>query len=301
MATIPNHKYIGTQNQTPMSAWDAALDAGALFPVSFTPVPLPDGTVPPSGHMQIVRTDTNVRLGMHSDKYPHTDYANVVAQVEELFPQSTLAVTLFGDGERVALTQQLAEPIDLGGGDLIQPNLLWVTSYNGTWSTCGMHTTFRYFCTNQMPASVKLVKVRKTTKHDEVLADRMFLLKVAIEASENVAARAQRLRQQELDDIDFRQIVAGLMKQPDEDAPTRTITNWRNRHSAVMANWRAECDGPSAYTAWAAYSALQAADYHDMPTVNARGLRTVADRIERSTVALVDRDMQLSDRFLTLV
>lgn len=293
-----------------MNAFDAALDAGALFEVSYDGVALPNGIVPVHEkgvyqgqplHLQVWRPDTGQRLGLHSGKYPITSYSHLVKEIEELFPNSTSGVTVFGHGERLAITQELGEAVDLGGGDTIRPNLLWVTSHDGTWATTGMHLMHRAFCTNQMPFATKFIKVRKTRNHDALLSDRVQILAEAIRQQELITKLAVYLREQEMVDAEFRRMVATLLPAPEENAPTVQHNKHAARQVAVMNHWRLENQGPSAGTKWAAYSALQAADYHDLPVVNARGLRTAADRIERSTVALVERNMRLSDRFLELV
>ena len=65
-----------------------------------------------------VREDDNEPLGLHSGTYAECDsYKYVGDMAERLFPNSTESCTLFGKGERMALAQNIGDPIDLGDGD----------------------------------------------------------------------------------------------------------------------------------------------------------------------------------------
>ena len=79
----------------------------------------------------VVRTDTDEPLGLHSGTFAQSgSYRQVGEMAEKMFPNSTTSCTVFGKGERMALTQEIGNPIDLGDGDVIQPSLMWISSFN---------------------------------------------------------------------------------------------------------------------------------------------------------------------------
>lgn len=301
------HQSISRRAGEPMSAWDAALDAGALFKVEYHPIALPDGTVPMKGRkpeaIQIVRPDTNVRLGIHSGGYAESGYDTMFETMEELFPESTTSVTVFGQGERVCATQDLGDPIDLGDGDVIQPNIMWLTSHNGTWSTMAKHLMFRWFCLNQLAMGSTFLSVRKTKNHDSLLTMRAHILGEAVYRAKQIEAIAKELKAVRMVDHQFVEIVN--MNFPllgEDDVPAVTRHARFEQREAIFNNWMIECEGPSAFTQWAAYNAFQSFDFHDRPQLTTRAknpdpLKVHAKRID----GVVRNQFKLSDRVLTNV
>ena len=91
-------------------------------------------------------TDNNNVLGLHGRGYPSTGGYHFLAEMaESLFPETTTSCTVFGLGEKIAITQDLISPVDIGSGDVIQPQICWISSLNGRWTTSVYDLSTRLF------------------------------------------------------------------------------------------------------------------------------------------------------------
>jgi len=213
-------------------------------------------------HKYVLRTDTNQELGLHSCKYPETDGYNPIADMaEELFPNSATTCTVFGAGERVALTQKLTEPVDLGGGDVIQPQICWISSLNGTWRTAVYDLTERLFCQNQLVGQRPLISVKHTKNHDDLLSMRVTILQGARDRTETLANMAKVMVSQEFTDIQFMALVNELAPWKEEMSQRAKNINETNRY-AFRQRWVGEKEEWGAGNMWLAFNAIQGAEQH---------------------------------------
>ncbi len=196
------------------SAQEVMSDAGALFGVAFKPAAFnmdgclitPRDTDGKPRNRFVVRTDTNRVLGLHGAGYPATDGYRFLAEMADImFPESTTSCTLFGEGEKIAVTQDLIAPVDIGNGDVIQPQICWISSLNGRWTTSVYDLTSRLFCQNQLVGQ-PLVKVKHTKNHDALLDLRVRILEGAVARARTSATMARTLRDQAFTDVQFHEL-----------------------------------------------------------------------------------------------
>ena len=257
-----------------------------------------------------VRADSNVPLGLHSGTYAQTDsYKYVGEMAERLFPNSTESCTLFGKGERMALAQNIGDPIDLGDGDVLKPQVLWISSFNGQWSTSVYHLTHRWFCMNQLAGNRPIFSVKHTKNHDFTFEQRSGILQEAMEHARTVAAIARTLKDQPYVNAQFDRLVEQIVPLPkpfNDDGDIHAIAERRMKQNrdAMQATWRTECtefgtvrqvrQAPSPLDSreqvdvfngnkWLAYNAVQGAEQHN---INARFNTTDAGK-QRSMTKMI--------------
>jgi len=279
METFDRHEgdFLLTRDKVehPMNAHVVMQEAGALFNVAYPASAYKDpgyghDVVPAVGdgvnvgkplHKYVIRTDTGEVLGLHSHKYAETDgYGFIADMAETLFPEKTTSCTLFGAGERVAVTQELLAPIDLGDDDWIQPQICWISSYNGLWATSVYDLTSRLFCSNQLIGQ-PLVKVRHTKNHDSMLELRVRILEGSIARAESLVSMARVLRDQEYTDAQFNELIAQVLPVR-ADMSERRVENVQVRHQYCRAAWTRERREFGVGTRWMAYNAIQGAEQH---------------------------------------
>jgi hypothetical protein len=266
------------------SAQKVMSDAGALFNVAFKPAafnmdgclitPRDDDGKPRNRF--VVRTDTNRVLGLHGAGYPTTDGYRFLAEMADImFPESTTSCTLFGEGEKVAVTQDLIAPVDIGNGDVIQPQICWISSLNGRWTTSVYDLTSRLFCQNQLVGR-PLVKVKHTKNHDVLLDLRVRILEGAVARARTSATMARTLRDQAFTDVQFHELVGQLLPIDYSEMTDVKIRNLATKHTACKEAWRNERTEWGPGNRWLAYNAIQGAEQHRINGM-LRG-KAIADR-----------------------
>lgn len=270
---------------TGSNALQALEEAGALFSVDYRPAcfqtnehtfdfpEYPEGKHEGTPLYQfVVRTDTDQPLGLHSGRYPNiSDYRQLGELAEQTFPNSTTDVRLWGNGEKVALMQQIAKPADLGGGDTIAPHVVWISSFNGQWAT-GVHSmTTRLFCTNQLIGG-GLLKVKHTMNHNQLFAFRVSVVAAARERAEIMQNMALVLKDQSYTDQQFEELVKTVVPMPpkpeDGELSSRVETMVKKKREEMTRRWNEEVQEWGTPNKWLAYNAVQGAEQH---FVNARG------------------------------
>jgi hypothetical protein len=303
--------------------------AGALFDVRYPPATwgCNDDSYPTveSGKNEgfplykwVVREDTNEPLGLHSGTYAQTDsYKYVGEMAERLFPNSTESCTLFGKGERMALAQNIGAPIDLGDGDIIKPQVMWVSSYNGQWSTAVYHLTHRWFCMNQLAGAKPIFSVKHTTNHNFTFEQRSNILLEAMEHAQTLARMARTMKDAEYTDVQFAALVKTIVPLPkafNDEGDIHAIAERRMKENrdAMQLTWRTECtqfgtvrklgssdkqtevfDGNK----WLAYNAVQGAEQHN---INARFNTTDIGK-QRSLTKMINGGTPYAARALELL
>ena len=249
-------------------------------------------------HKYVLRTDTEQVLGLHSCKYSETDGYNPIADMaEELFPNSSTACTVFGAGERVALTQQLTEPVDLGDGDIIKPQICWISSLNGTWRTAVYALTERLFCQNQLVGQMPLVRVKHTKNHDHLLEMRIRILEGSIARAKTVSAMARVLRDQEYSDEQFDRLVSQILPVNHTEMTERQANIVLTRLQYCRGAWYKEKEEFWAGIRWLAYNAVQGAEQH---RINGR-VRGGQFSRDRALEKAIDQKTPLAEKALALL
>ena len=231
----------------------------------------------------IVRADNGAVLGVHSGKYPEREgYSHVFNTLEELFPNACSNITVFGEGERVVVEQELDEPISIGDGDEIQPYLYTRMSLNGSWKTETIPMHKRLMCENMLGHTGQLFGVRATSRHDQLLSMRAKVVDLAIAQGETLVRMAQILSDKEFADEEFKRMVDEIMPYPTpvngEPVHTNTLDAVLKKRSALFSGWGAESLDVG-NNMWAAYNAVQGAEQHrinkgykDTPASNQRSI-----------------------------
>ena len=311
MARHEHHILSGDLAETGKSLLDVARDAGADFnvfypdalyinPVTRTVVTPRVETGKHAGNPQnvfVVRSDNGATIGLHGHRYPRTDgYKPVLRVAETLFPKCASSLTLFGQGEKVVFGQNIGNPVDLGGGDILHPMLYWTSSLNGQWATAVYNVMNRLFCQNQLIGMTPIISVRHTTNHDQMLDMRAEILHEQIKRAEVFAEMARVLKDQQYTDLQFRALTFNLVPDPEEADPvTHKVNNILRKRGAMTLAWREEVDNWGR-NRWAAYNAVQGAEQHRI-LARAAGGRLNPDRALERTLnggaLLASRAMEL--------
>lgn len=157
-----------------------------------------------------------VVLGLHGHGYAEENsYVFLADMADELFPDSTVGCTIFDRGQRCMIVQEIGDPVDLGGGDIIRPNIAWTASFNGTWSTGVFDFSSRVFCSNMLNMGKALFKVRRTLNHTSMLEERCEIVKATMERFEKLTAMARVLKDQEYTDSQFYGLMDQIIPEPE--------------------------------------------------------------------------------------
>tara|TARA_R110002012_G_scaffold5829_4_gene27017 strand:- start:3187 stop:4218 length:1032 start_codon:yes stop_codon:yes gene_type:complete len=311
------------------NALDVMENAGALFEVHYPAATWGyDGDHPTitSGKNEglplykwVVRTDTDEPLGLHSGTFAESgSYRQVGEMAEKMFPNSATSCTLFGKGERMALTQDIGEKIDLGDGDVIQPSIMWISSFNGQWSTGVFDLIGRLFCANQLVGQTPLFSVKHTRNHDVTFEQRTSVLVQTIERAEQIGRMAKIMKDQPLVDREFEALIKKVVPVPpfikDQDGKNtdrihaKAEKNMIANRKAMTTMWQKECaefglvysrvkpsgeeyevfDGNK----WLAYNAVQGAEQHQIST----DFMTTEQAQQKSLIKAVNGRTPYADR-----
>lgn len=250
----------------------------------------------------VVREDTGDVLGLHSGTYPQIESYRFLAEMaEQMFPNSATGCTVIGNGERIMLKQDVSAAVDLGG-DVIQPQVLWISSFNGTWSTSVMDSMYRWFCSNQIVTGNALFKCRHTENHNYTFETRAFVLEESVKRAHNFASMARVLKDQSYTDEQFKELTLQLVPKPmpfpgETEVAERRWTMVRKKREHMTNKWNEEVEQWGAGTRWLAYNAVQGAEQHNINT----GFTASEAGIEKSLVKAIDGRTPLSGKALTLL
>jgi len=307
-----------TNQHTGSNALDVMDQAGALFTVSYPKAEFlsasGDMVAPLVGtgvnagmplHKYVVRDDTDEVLGIHSGTFPESgSYEFLGKMAERMFPNSTTSCTVFDGGERVALTQDIGRKIDLGDGDVIKPQLIWTSSFNGQWATKVHDLVGRLWCMNQLISASALFSVKHTKFHDITFSQRAHIIEAAVDRARIVATQAQIMKDQVFTDFHFSQLVKQLVPLP----PKKEGKEWHQRalnlverkRGAMTTKWNEECEhwAPSGVgNKWLAYNAVQGAEQHQ---INAQFTDSETAK-QRSLTKAINGKAPLADSALALL
>jgi len=309
-----HHMLTRDKAEHPLDAHVVMREADALFDVAY-PVSCHAATIGTGGgvviprvkdgvnkgkarHKYVVRLDTLEVLGLHSHTYAETDGYDFIADMaEEMFPESTTSCTVFGEGEKIAVTQDLVNPVDLGGGDVIQPQVCWITSYNGVWPTAVYDLTSRLFCQNQLVGRDPLVKVKHTKNHDHLLEMRVRILEGSIARAKTLTGMARVMRDQEFTDAEFRGLVDQVLPVDNDEMTERQVNNVLTRQQYCLSAWTKETTEFGMSNRWLAYNAIQGAEQH---RINGRVRGGTFSR-DRALEKAIDQKTPLAERALALL
>ena len=260
------------------SSFDVARECGADFDLHYATKgfihPIHNGFVAPKykngKHRDkvtgkyILRADTYEPLGDVSGKYPVRDgYKHIFRTMETLFPNTTTDMTLFGNGERLVMTQQIGEPIELLDGDMIKPCVMTRMSLNSTWSTGIFPIGQRPSCANVLDIDHSVISVKATKNHDIMLTLRSAVLEASKMQANRLSLFARQASLFSVSDRAFRRMLEEILPTIDDDAPTRTKNLVDAKRAAILSTWNGEKDRyNSSGNGWLAWNAFQGAEQH---------------------------------------
>jgi len=249
-------------------------------------------------HKYVVRKDTGDVLGLHSHSYAETPngYRHLGNIAETMFPSTTTSCTLFGKGEKIALTQDIVSALDLGDNDWVQPQICWISSFNGKWRTSAYDLTERLFCQNQLVGRTPLVAVKHTKNHDDLLEMRVRVLETAVARAETLKRMALTLKDQAFTETEFYALMAQLVPPPEADAHGKTLNAFEHKLWACGKYWRREREEFGAGNRWMAFNAVQGAEQHE---INGQ-VRGSYNR-DRALEKAIENKTPLADKALALL
>jgi hypothetical protein len=211
----------------------------------------------------ILRADTYEPLGDVSGKYPKRDgYKHIFRTMETLFPETCTDMSVFGNGERLIMTQQIGDPIQLNGGDSIKPCVMTRMSLNSMWATGIFPIGQRPSCGNVLEIEHSLISVKATKNHDVMLTLRSAVLEASKLQADRLAMFARQASNWSVSDRQFHRMLNEILPEVDDEAPTRTQNLITAKRAAVVAAWRAETERYDDANAWLVFNAFQGAEQH---------------------------------------
>jgi len=255
----------------------------------------------------VVREDTNETLGLVGGDYPEERNYNYLADIaEEYFPDSAHSVKLLGDGKRIAISQRIYNARKIGTStDMIQPTLVWISSFDGSWATKAHNMMLRFFCTNQLGIGNSLFTVRHTKNHVPTLEARAKILEGHRAWVDNYMNQADALSKVPFTTEEMNRFVKKLVPDPKFNHANPHVydaRSWRpviEKREGIMDNWKKEIGNTlvgslrDEGTKWLAYNAIQSFNQHEQ----GKGDRSE----EKSLLRALDGKLQFSDKALKML
>ena len=218
----------------------------------------------------VIREDNGEPIGIHGPGYSQNEsYTFVADMMESFLPESTTGCAVLDGGRRLFMTQSIGEPVDLGDGDDIKPEIAWTASFDGTWSTGVYDFTTRVFCSNMLMMGTALFKARRTDQHDITAEYRSRILGDAVAHAETMKRIAVTLKDQSYTDEQFSILTKQLVPEPKSTSMTgwkaphkKTIESFKEKQSHFKNEWRRELETWGDGNKWLAYNAIQGAEQH---------------------------------------
>ena len=244
-------------------------------------------------NLYVLRTDgvPSVNLGLHSGRYPQRNgYKHVFETMETMFPSSCTDITVFGKGERIAITQQIGDPIEVMEGDDILPVIITSSSLNGQAKTTINAVGERTSCLNMLDLSKGLIQVKSTKNHDDLLTLRSALLEASKVNSDSLVTFARQLSSSSLSDTAFYRMLNAVLPEAEEDAATKTKNAVDAKRAAILNAWSQETNGDWG-NGWLAYNAFQGAEQH---RIN-QGFKSTTAAKQKGFEKVLDRNTPIAD------
>ena len=266
------------KNHEPISAFEAAERAEAMFPVSMqvaSIVDISDGSqvVPPSLSKRddamarfVVRGDTGKAIACHGAGYQLNPYRWGVLRAAEAFaPNSTVGVDLWPDGRKIIVNQSLPQQEQVDDAIGLASHMMWIDSYDGTWPTMGISFMFNPFCYNQMPMGTRKISVRHLSQHANRLFAGVAELREVLAAQQEASQTIAVLNDIEYQPQRFRYMVDRLTGEKPRTENTRTENRWGETRSNLFEEYSKNCEHQGKASYWCALNAVQSHENHRRP------------------------------------
>jgi hypothetical protein len=255
----------------------------------------------------VIRKDNDEPIGIHGPGYSQNEsYTFVADMMESFLPESTTGCAVLDGGRRLFMTQSIGEPIDLGGGDVIKPEIAWTASFDGTWSTGVYDFTTRVFCSNMLMMGTALFKARRTDQHDITAEYRSKILGDAMAHAETMKRIAVTLKDQSYTDEQFQILIKQLIPEPKTkfrgsfpiEPHHKSVESYKEKMYWFNNEWRRETETWDAKNKWLAYNAIQGAEQHHI-NLGQRGNQVAKNT--RSLIKAVEGKTPLAKKTLELL
>jgi hypothetical protein len=186
-------------------------------------------------------------------------------------------------GKAIMWTIELSGQIDLGGGDVLKPNIMVVDSLDGSRATQLHSLAHRGFCENQLTYGTKALSVKHSLNHSLMLSTWSAKIASAREGWAAFGDRARYLKKQELTRTTALQWLRRVLPEPvrspkdtDRGFASR-MTRWENTVDAIWSRYLYESE-EFGHNAWCMVQSIQGYEYHDKTKDNvAKQVNVIAD------------------------
>tara|TARA_Y100000310_G_C20661664_1_gene805139 strand:- start:730 stop:1518 length:789 start_codon:yes stop_codon:yes gene_type:complete len=131
-----------------------------------------------TGHKFIVREDTGAVLSCMTTDYKLVRNEEVLKAVDPIMAENKAVLkeaSTFGGGARTKISYRLPNiSVDIGRGDLVNPEIIIRNSYDGSMEASAMAGAFRLVCTNGMIIGFILDKGGYRHTHGSGLSEKVF-------------------------------------------------------------------------------------------------------------------------------
>jgi phage/plasmid-like protein (TIGR03299 family) len=234
-------------------------------------VPTATGYTQVPGRKAIVRSDTGTVLGVFKDSYtPHQPTQWLIDNVATML-DSDLGIGSAGllrGGAQAFVSVEVPDTLVTSAGVEYRPNLLAVTSFDGSLATTYKRCVTNVVCDNTMYAGLaergQVFKVKHSSKSLTRVGEARRALDIMYAMTDEFSAEVERLTNITVSDAQFVKIIEAEWPQPPADASPRSQTIWCNRRSDLTRLWHYdERVSPWHGTAWGVIQAFNTFHTHE--------------------------------------
>lgn len=287
---------INTKVLTALQSKD--LDFDVVMREAYT---LMNGVPTPNGKFNPVRVDADGKeslisgIGFSKDFTPvqNRDAFTVIGDLAELADIDLVNVGSWGNGAGVFAQINLGDMI-VAGSDKVGKYLSIVNSHDGSRGFSALITPYRYFCSNQISASLNdarrngtIISLRHSSDIDARMQELTMALKTSNEAFDRALISYEKLAGKVITAGDIRQVLAQVFPF-DPKVGQRGNNAWQRRIEAVVDRFNDADNGRAEkMTAWNLYNAVQGSIQHGTrKTAAYEGSVLMGDIAHKSTEAL---------------
>lgn len=187
------------------------------------------------GRVAMMRTDTKEILGLVSSRYPEVNPADKFQGFDAFAKAGIIEFTgggTYGGGSKVYLQARLPNPINIKPevGDIIERQIIFHSSYDGSLSNDVANYMLRLVCSNGMTRSIKeMVTKFKNTKNSSHKFDHVAeMLQASIENYKVLEQLIQAsLETREYSDFELRRFIEMVLPAPEDKEPSKRLINRR--------------------------------------------------------------------------
>jgi phage/plasmid-like protein (TIGR03299 family) len=230
----------------------------------------------------MVRSDDQTVMGLFKDGYKPHQYDEWLLQNVATILDDDLSISAAGllrKGAQAWVEVSVPETMATPEGVSFRPNLLAVTSFDGSLATCYKRTVQLTVCDNTMRAALGEKGQQFKVKHSRNSLNRVSEVREALNIvhtmADDFAAQVAELCEWVVTDDEFVKIIEQLAPKT-EDMAAAAKTRAENKQHALWQLWRTD----ERVQPWAgsAFGVVQAVNTYEHHVANVRG----ADRVERN-------------------